>query len=95
MNVIFEALNNYFVSLDEASTIFIPNKDIENDGSKAVTIIVNLSLKFIENSIDADFNKYIWDTFKDAKLSALIKTNIFVKDNSTMEIPIVEIPDIK
>ena len=95
LNVIFEALNNYFVSLDEASTIFIPNKDIENDGSKAVTIIVNLSLKFIENSIDADFNKYIWDTFKDAKLSALIKTNIFVKDNSTMEIPIVEIPDIK
>lgn len=95
LEVIFKALNNYFVSLDDASTIFIPNKDVKSDGSIPVTITVNLSLKFIENSIDADFNKYIQDTFKDAKLSALIKTNIFVKDNSTMEIPIVEIPDIK
>lgn len=95
LEVIFKALNNYFVSLDDESTIFIPNKDVKSDGSIPVTITVNLSLKFIENSIDADFNKYIQDTFKDAKLSALIKTNIFVKDNSTMEIPIVEIPDIK
>lgn len=95
LEVIFKALNNYFVSLDDESTIFIPNKDIKSDGSIPVTITVNLSLKFKENSIDADFNKYIQGTFKDAKLSALIKTNIFVKDNSTMEIPIVEIPDIK
>ncbi len=95
LEVIFEALNNYFVSLDDASTIFIPNKNVKSDGSVPVTITVNLSLKFIENSIDADFNKYIQDTFKNDKLSALIKTNIFVKDNSTMEIPIIEIPDIK
>ena len=95
LKVIFEALNNYFVSLDNESTIFIPNKDIKSDGSIAVTITVNLSLKFNKNSIDANFNKYIQDTFKDDKLSALIKTNIFVKDNSTMKIPIIEIPDIK
>lgn len=95
LKVIFEALNNYFTSLDNESTIFIPNKDIKSDGSIAVTITVNLSLKFNKNSIDANFNKYIQDTFKDDKLSALIKTNIFVKDNSTMKIPIIEIPDIK
>ena len=95
LKVIFEALNNYFVSLDNESTIFIPNRDIKSDGSIAVTITVNLSLKFNKNSIDANFNKYIQDTFKDDKLSALIKTNIFVKDNSTMKIPIIEIPDIK
>lgn len=95
LKVIFEALNNYFVSLDNESTVFIPNKDIKSDGSIAVTIAVNLSLKFNKNSIDANFNKYIQDTFKDDKLSALIKTNIFIKDNSTMEIPIIEIPDIK
>lgn len=95
LKVIFDALNNYFVSLDNESTIFIPNKDIKSDGSIAVTITVNLSLKFNENSIDANFNKYIQDTFKNSKLSALIKTNIFVKDNSTMKIPIIEIPDIK
>lgn len=95
LKIIFEALNNYFVSLDNESTIFIPNKDIKSDGSIAVTITVNLSLKFNKNSIDANFNKYIQDTFKDDKLSALIKTNIFVKDSSTMEIPIIEIPDIK
>lgn len=95
LKIIFEALNNYFTSLDNESTIFIPNKDIKSDGSIAVTITVNLSLKFNKNSIDAKFNKYIQDTFKDDKLSALIKTNIFVKDNSTMKIPIIEIPDIK
>lgn len=95
LKIIFDALSNYFVSLDNESIIFIPNRDIKNDGSIAVTITVNLSLKFNKNSIDANFNKYIWDTFKDDKLSALIKTNIFVKDNSTMEIPIIEIPDIK
>ena len=95
LKVIFEALSNYFVSLDNESTIFIPNRDIKSDGSIAATITVNLSLKFNKNSIDANFNKYIQDTFKNNKLSALIKTNIFVKDNSTMEIPIIEIPDIK
>lgn len=95
LKVIFDALNNYFTSLDNESTIFIPNKDIKSDGSIAVAITVNLSLKFNKNSIDANFNKYIQDTFKDDKLSALIKTNIFVKDNSTMKIPIIEIPDIK
>lgn len=95
LKVIFDALNNYFTSLDNESTIFIPNKDIKSDGSIAVTITVNLSLKFNKNSIDANFNKYIQDTFKDDKLSALIKTNIFVKDNSTMKISIIEIPDIK
>ena len=95
LKIIFEALSNYFVSLDNESTIFIPNKDIKSDGSIAVTITVNLSLKFNKNSIDANFNKYIQDTFKNDKLSALIKTNIFVKDNSTMKIPIIEIPDIK
>lgn len=95
LRVIFEALNNYFTSLDNESTIFIPNKDIKSDGSITAAITVNLSLKFHTNSIDANFNKYIQDTFKNDKLSALIKTNIFVKDNSTMEIPIVEIPDIK
>ena len=95
LKVIFDALNNYFTSLDNESTIFIPNRDIKSDGSIAVTITVNLSLKFNKNSIDANFNKYIQDTFKDDKLSALIKTNIFVKDNSTMKIPIIEIPDIK
>ena len=95
LKVIFDALNSYFTSLDDESTIFIPNKDIKSDGSIAVTITVNLSLKFNKNSIDANFNKYIQDTFKNDKLSALIKTNIFVKDNSTMKIPIIEIPDIK
>ena len=95
LKVIFDALNNYFTSLYNESTIFIPNKDIKSDGSIAVTITVNLSLKFNKNSIDANFNKYIQDTFKNDKLSALIKTNIFVKDNSTMKIPIIEIPDIK
>lgn len=95
LKIIFEALSNYFVSLDNESTIFIPNRDIKSDGSIAVTITVNLSLKFNKNSIDANFNKYIQDTFKNDKLSALIKTNIFVKDNSTMKIPIIEIPDIK
>ena len=95
LKIIFEALSNYFVSLDNESTIFIPNKDIKSDESIAVTITVNLSLKFNKNSIDANFNKYIQDTFKNDKLSALIKTNIFVKDNSTMKIPIIEIPDIK
>lgn len=95
LKVIFDALSNYFVSLDNESTIFIPNRDIKSDGSIAVTITVNLSLKFNKNSIDANFNKYIQDTFKNDKLSALIKTNIFVKDNSTMKIPIIEIPDIK
>lgn len=46
LKVIFDALNNYFTSLDDESTIFIPNKDIKSDGSIAVTITVNLSLKF-------------------------------------------------
>ena len=95
LKIIFTALNNYFTSLDDESTIFIPNKDIKSSGAITASITVNLSLKFNENSIDANFNKYIQDTFKDDKLSALIKTNIFVKDNSIMEIPIIEIPDIK
>ena len=95
LKIIFEALSNYFVSLDDESTIFIPNRDVKNDGSITATIIVNLSLKFNENSIDANFNKYIQDTFKNDRLSALARTNIFVKDNSTVEIPIIEIPDIK
>lgn len=95
LNVIFNALDNYFISLDDTSAIFIPNKDIENKGSIEVTITVDLSLKFKENSIDAKFNKYIQDTFKNDKLSALIKTNIFVKDDSAVKIPIIEIPDIK
>nr|DAL02317.1 MAG TPA: hypothetical protein [Caudoviricetes sp.] len=59
LKVIFDALNNYFTSLYNESTIFIPNKDIKSDGSIAVTITVNLSLKFNKNSIDANFNKYI------------------------------------
>lgn len=95
LEIIFEALNNYFVSLDNESTIFIPNKDVKSAGSITAAITVDLSLKFNKNSIDAKFNEYIQKTFKDDKLSALIKTNIFVKDNSAMEIPIVEIPDIK
>lgn len=94
LKVIFDALNNYFTSLDDASVIFIPNKDIESDGSITATITINLSLKFNENSIDANFNKYIQDTFKNDRLSALARTNIFVKD-STVEIPIIEIHDIK
>lgn len=95
LRVIFDALNDYFVSLNDESTIFIPNRDIESDGSITATITVNLSLKFKNNSIDANFNKYIQDTFKNDRLSALAKTNIFVKDSSTMEIPIIKIPDIK
>lgn len=95
LEIIFEALNNYFVSLDNESTIFIPNKDVKSAGSITAAITVDLSLKFNKNSIDAKFNEYIQKTFKDDKLLALIKTNIFVKDNSAMEIPIVEIPDIK
>ena len=97
LKVIFDALNNYFTSLDSESVIFIPNKDIESDGSITAAITINLSLKFNvnENSIDANFNKYIQDTFKNDRLSALAKTNIFVKDSSIMEIPIIEIPDIK
>lgn len=95
LKVIFDALNDYFTSLDNESVIFIPNRDIESDGSITASIIINLSLKFNENSIDANFNKYIQDTFKNDRLSALVKTNIFVKDSSTMEIPIIEIPDIK
>lgn len=95
LKVIFDALNNYFTSLDDESTIFIPNKDIKSDGSIIATITVNLSLKFKDNSIDANFNKYIQDTFKNDRLSALARTNIFVKDSSTVEIPIIEIPDIK
>ena len=59
LEVIFNALNNYVTSLYDESTIFIPNKDIKSDGSIAVTITVNLSLKFNKNSIDANFNKYI------------------------------------
>lgn len=59
LKVIFDALNNYFTSLDDESTIFIPNKDIKSDGLITATITVNLSLKFKDNSIDANFNKYI------------------------------------
>ena len=95
LKVIFDALSDYFVSLSDESIVFIPNRDIESDGSITATIIVNLSLKFKDKSIDANFNKYIQDTFKNDRLSALAKTNIFVKDSSTMEIPIIEIPDIK
>lgn len=95
LKVIFDALSDYFVSLSDESIIFIPNRDIESDGSITATITVNLSLKFKDKSIDANFNKYIQDTFKNDRLSALAKTNIFVKDSSTMEIPIIEIPDIK
>lgn len=95
LKVIFDALSDYFTSLDNESVIFIPNKDIESDGSITAAITINLSLKFNENSIDANFNKYIQDTFKNDRLSALAKTNIFVKDSSTVEIPIIEIPDIK
>lgn len=94
LKVIFDALSDYFTSLDNESIIFIPNKDIESDGSITASITINLSLKF-KNSIDANFNKYIQDTFKNDRLSALAKTNIFVKDSSTREIPIIEIPDIK
>lgn len=95
LKVIFDALSDYFVSLSDESMVFIPNRDIESDGSITATITVNLSLKF-NNSIDANFNKYIQDTFKNDRLSALAKTNIFVKDSSsTIEIPIIEIPDIK
>ena len=94
LKVIFDALSDYFVSLSDESIVFIPNRDIESDGSITATITVNLSLKF-KNSIDANFNKYIQDTFKNDRLSALVKTNIFVEDSSTMEIPIIEIPDIK
>lgn len=95
LKVIFDALSDYFVSLSDKSIVFIPNRDIESDGSITATITVNLSLKFKDKSIDANFNKYIQDTFKNDRLSALAKTNIFVKDSSTMEIPIIEIPDIK
>lgn len=95
LEIIFEALSNYFVSLDNESPIFIPNKDVKSDGSIKAAITINLSFKFNENSIDANFNKYIQDTFKNDRLSALAKTNIFIKDSSTMEIPIIEIPDIK
>lgn len=95
LKVIFDALSDYFTSLDNESVIFIPNKNIESDGSITASITINLSLKFNENSIDANFNKYIQDTFKNDRLSALAKTNIFVKNSSTMEIPIIEIPDIK
>ena len=95
LKVIFNALNDYFTSLDDESTIFIPNKDIKSDGSIIAAITINLSLKFNEDSIDANFNKYIQDTFKNDRLSALARTNIFVKDNSTVEIPIIEISDIK
>lgn len=95
LEIIFNALNNYFVSLDNESTIFIPNKDVKSAGSIKAAITVNLSLKFNKDSIDANFNKYIQDTFKNDRLSALARTNIFVKDNSTVEIPIIEIPDIK
>lgn len=94
LKVIFDALSDYFTSLDNESVVFIPNKDIESDGSITASITINLSLKF-KNSIDANFNKYIQDTFKNDRLSALAKTNIFVKNSSTMEIPIIEIPDIK
>ena len=95
LKVIFDALSDYFVSLSDESIVFIPNRDIESGGSITATITVNLSLKFKDKSIDANFNKYIQDTFKNDRLSALAKTNIFVKDSSAMEIPIIEIPDIK
>lgn len=95
LKVIFDALSDYFVSLSDESIVFIPNRDIESDGSITATITINLSLKFKDKSIDANFNKYIQDTFKNDRLSALAKTNIFVKDSSTVEIPIIEIPDIK
>lgn len=95
LKVIFDALSDYFVSLSGESIVFIPNRDIESDGPITATITVNLSLKFKGKSIDANFNKYIQDTFKNDRLSALAKTNIFVKDSSTAEIPIIEIPDIK
>lgn len=95
LKVILDALSDYFVSLSGESIVFIPNRDIESDGSITATITVNLSLKFKDKSVDANFNKYIQDTFKNDRLSALAKTNIFVKDSSTMEIPIIEIPDIK
>lgn len=95
LEVIFNALNNYFISLNGESTIFIPNKDIKSAGLITAAITINLSLKFNKNSIDASFNEYIQNTFKNDKLSALIKPNIFVKDSSTVEIPIIEIPDIK
>lgn len=95
LKVILDALSDYFISLSDESIVFIPNRDIESDGSITATITVNLSLKFKDKSIDANFNKYIQDTFKNDRLSALAKTNIFVKDSSTMEIPIIEIPDIK
>lgn len=95
LKVIFDALSDYFISLSDESIVFIPNRDIESDGSITTTITINLSLKFKDKSIDANFNKYIQDTFKNDRLSALAKTNIFVKDSSTMEIPIIEIPDIK
>lgn len=95
LKVIFDALSDYFVSLSDESIVFIPNRNIESDGSITATITVNLSLKFKDESIDANFNKYIQDTFKNDRLSALAKTNIFVKDSSTTEIPIIEIPDIK
>lgn len=95
LKVIFDALNNYFTSLDDESVIFIPNKDIESDGSITAAITINLSLKFNKDSIDANFNKYIQDTFKNDRLSALARTNIFVKDSSAVEISIIKIPDIK
>lgn len=95
LKIIFDALSDYFVSLNDKSIVFIPSRDIESDGSITTTITVNLSLKFKDNSIDANFNKYIQDTFKNDRLSALAKTNIFVKDSSAVEIPIIEIPDIK
>lgn len=95
LKVILDALSDYFVSLSDESIVFIPNRDIESDGPITATITVNLSLKFKDKSIDANFNKYIQDTFKNDRLSALAKTNIFVKDSSTMEIPIIEIPNIK
>ena len=95
LKVIFDALSDYFVSLNDESIVFIPNRNIESDGSIIAAITVNLSLKFKDKSIDANFNKYIQDTFKNDRLSALAKTNIFVKDSSTVEIPIIEIPDIK
>lgn len=95
LKVIFDALSDYFTSLDNESVIFIPNKDIESDGLITATITVNLSLKFKDNSIDANFNKYIQNTFKNDRLSALARTNIFVKDSNTVEIPIIEISDIK
>lgn len=94
LKVIFDALSDYFTSLNNESVIFIPNKDIESDGSITASITIDLSLEFSNNSVVANFNKYIWDTFKNDRLSALAKPNIFVK-GSTMEIPIIEIPDIK